>query len=63
MERIINAEYRFSLLHPNFRGMYPQVSLFHSIMTGPLILSLIDVPSTVTRIFEQGVFLFGIQYS
>lgn len=64
-ERISNTEYRLrlGLLHPNFRRMYPQVSLFHFIMTGPLILSLTDVPSTVPGIFEQRVFLFGIQYS
>lgn len=51
------------LLHSDFRGMYPQVSLFHFIMTGLLILSLTDVPSTDTRIFEQRIFLFGSQCS
>lgn len=61
MERITNAEnkLRLGLLHPNFRGIYPQVSLFHFIMIGLLILSLIDVPSTDAGIFEQGVFLGG----
>lgn len=43
--------------------MYPQVSLFHFTITGLLILSLTDVPSTDTRNFKYGVFLFGIQYS